>query len=336
MKYISIILLLSIYFPSCFAQPDSLVFKDGSYLAGEIKSMDRGALLIETNFSKDDFKVEWSEIEEIYTTSLFLLSTTDGRRLYGTVTTSDAKDLIIQLLDGTEVRLPVEDVIYIKSVDQSFLDRFYAGIDLGFTLTKARNQRQFSFRSRAGYLAERWSLDATLNNIVSSQDDVEDIERGDGNITLKYVLPHEWFVIAQNDFLYNTEQLLDLRSNAMLGIGKYLIRTNQLYWSVFTGVSYNIENYEGTENDRRSGESWLGSELNLYDIEDFSLLTNVIVYPSLTENRRVRVDYRIDLKYDLPFDFYIKTGFTLNYDNQPIEGATRSDYIWQTTFGWSW
>ncbi len=337
MRSMSIILLSLVYLYPCMAQQDSLVFKDNSYLVGEIKSMDRGALVMETSFSKDDFKIEWDEVEEVYTASLFLLSTTDGRRLYGSLTASvPDRNLVVQLLDSSEVRLPLEDVVYIKSVDQGFSDRFYAGIDLGFTLTKARNQRQFSFRSRAGYLAERWSVDYTLNNIISSQDEVEDIRRGDGNITFKYVLPREWFVVAQNDFLYNTEQLLDLRSNTMLGFGRYLIRTNFMYWNAYTGVSFNNEDYEGEGNDRQSGESWLGSELNLYDIEDFSLLTNVIVYPSLTESGRVRVDYRIDLKYDLPLDFYIKTGFTLNYDNQPVAGAATSDYIWQTTFGWSW
>jgi hypothetical protein len=62
----------------------------------------------------------------------------------------------------------------------------------------------------------------------------------------------------------------------------------------------------------------------------------VLAYPSLTESGRIRVDNRIDLQYDLPMDFYIKTGFTINYDNQPVEGAAQSDYIWQTTFGWSW
>ena len=41
-----------------------------------------------------------------------------------------------------------------------------------------------------------------------------------------------------------------------------------------------------------------------------------------------------DLKYDLPLDFYIRLGYTLNYDNKPVEGATESDYVLQTSFGW--
>ena len=43
---------------------------------------------------------------------------------------------------------------------------------------------------------------------------------------------------------------------------------------------------------------------------------------------------RINLKYEFPLDFFINLGFTLNYDNQPVEDASETDYVLQTTFGW--
>lgn len=336
MKHLlTVISILLFSFPA-LAQIDSLIYKDGSYLIGEVISMEKGVLTIETSYSEDDFTTAWSEIKEVYTSNLFLISASDGRRLYGRIISTDVDDLVIELQDGSTVRLPIQEVFTIKSLDQQFLDRVYAGIDLGFTLTQAQNQRQFSVRSQAGYLGQKWSFDFALNNIISSRDDVEDIRRGDGNVTLKYMFPRDWFLVAQNEFLYNNEQLLDLRSNTMLGVGRYLVRGNSLYLSIYTGVSYNNENYDGEGNDRESGEAWVGGELNIFDVEDFSLLINAIAYPSMTESQRVRVDSRVDLQYDLPLDFYIKTGFTLNYDSQPVEGGTESDYILQTTFGWSW
>jgi hypothetical protein len=48
------------------------------------------------------------------------------------------------------------------------------------------------------------------------------------------------------------------------------------------------------------------------------------------------VDFAFDTKYDLPLDFYIRLGLTLNYDNQPVEGAGETDYVFQTSFGWEW
>ena len=72
----------------------------------------------------------------------------------------------------------------------------------------------------------------------------------------------------------------------------------------------------------------------MFDIDDFRFLTNLSVFKSITEGGRIRTDYKLDLKYDLLLGFCVGIGFTLNYDNQPVEGASEIDYIFQTSFGW--
>lgn len=57
-------------------------------------------------------------------------------------------------------------------------------------------------------------------------------------------------------------------------------------------------------------------------------------FPSLTESKRVRTDFSLDTKYDLPLSFYIKLSFVYNYDNKPIANTAKDDYVFQTTFGW--
>ena len=83
-------------------------------------------------------------------------------------------------------------------------------------------------------------------------------------------------------------------------------------------------------------EGFIGSELSLFDIGDLNLKNSVIAYPSFTEPGRWRVDFDFDAKYEMPFDddFYIKAGFTINYDNQPVEGSSDMDYVIHTGFGW--
>jgi surface polysaccharide O-acyltransferase-like enzyme len=56
---------------SAFSQ-DSLVFKNNNYMTGEIKSMSKGVLNIETDYSKSDFTIEWVDIKEIYTKTRFV------------------------------------------------------------------------------------------------------------------------------------------------------------------------------------------------------------------------------------------------------------------------
>jgi hypothetical protein len=74
----------------------------------------------------------------------------------------------------------------------------------------------------------------------------------------------------------------------------------------------------------------------MFDAKDLSIISRLIAYPSFSESGRWRVDWNFDLKYDLPLDFYVKTGITLNYDNRPVAGASDSDYYWKMAFGWEW
>jgi hypothetical protein len=289
-----------------------------------------------TSYSKDDFRIKWSEVVGVFTARSILINTSKGRIMYGKIKSIRPGELTISTEDEGDLTFGLDEVVYIKPMEKGFKERISGGLDLGYTMTRTRNQRQFSVRSRLGYLAEKWYTDVAYNTLQSRQDDIGDISRTDGYLTYVRVLPKDWFVLIRLDFLHNTEQRLDLRLNNKVGGGKFLARTNKLNWSVLGGVSFNNENFWGETDDRQSAESWIGSQLNLFDMGDISLLTNGFVYPSLTESRRLRVDYTLDLKYDLPLDFYIKTGLTVNYDNQPAAGAGSTDYVWQTTFGWSW
>jgi len=61
---------------------------------------------------------------------------------------------------------------------------------------------------------------------------------------------------------------------------------------------------------------------------DLSLPGNLFIYPSFTESGRWRTDFKIDSKYELPLDFYISMGLTLNYDNRPAVAGKETDYVY--------
>ena len=231
---------------------------------------------------------------------------------------------------------PIEDIVNLGQYKTKFLDRISASIDIGFSLTKANNLRQINSRSSIGYRTRKWSTEASFNSLNSTQDDVEPIRRVEGNVNFRYILPKRWYPTVTISTLTNTEQKLDFRLNAQIGMGRYIIRTNYSYWGASIGVNRNIERFSNETEDRNSWEGYMGTELNLYDIGDLSLLTNIVVYPGITEQGRWRSDFTFDIKYDLPLDFYIKAGFTVNYDNQPAEGADELDYVFQTGIGWEW
>ena len=334
------LLLIVILIASCSeirAQTDSIIFKNGNYIVGEIKSMDKNILEIETDYSDSDFKIEWNGIDQIFTDTYLLISLSNGSRYNGHLKSTGPQQ--INIITDYEETIPVGllDIVILEGIDKGFWSQLYATIDIGFDLAKANDFRQLSMRSNLGYIAKRWQLDGHYNTLATVQSDADDINNTEGGLTYKYFLPHDWYPLASIGFSSNTEQQLDLRISGKLGMGKYVIHTNKAYLGFSIGANYNSENYTPDSiADRESWEGFIGSELNMFNMGDLNLFTSTIAYPSLTESKRWRSDFKMNLKYDLPLDFYIKFGVTVNYDNQPAPGSPDTDYILHSGFGWEW
>ncbi len=337
-KYLVVISLfgLSAAVP-LFAQTDSLVFTNGEYATGEIKKMERGVLTMETDYSDSDFRIEWEKVAQIYSDQRFIVSLTDHSLINSAFQFDVDDNMVVVTQDAEKRAVNVYDIVYFKSVSETFGDRLSANIDIGLNLTKANNLRQLNTRMLLGYLTQKWELSGSYNTVFSRQDSIAQTARTDANVSVKRFMAHDFYFGFSNDFLSNDEQKLKLRSNIKGGVGNYLVRTNSLYWGVFVGIAYNNETFtDEASPDRKTVEAMLGTEVNLFNTGDFGLSTNVTVYPNLTTSGRIRSDIKFDMVYDLPLDFYIKVGTTINYDNQPAASGAKLDYVIQSGFGWKW
>lgn len=331
--FISLIAFILLNANAIIAQKDSIVTTNGQSIVGEIKSLIVGVLTIETDYSDSDFKIEWLKVKEIYTKREFVLSNSEGQRITGRVTMEDNNVVIIAA--DSRISTSINEIVHIVPLDKNFIDKLSASFEFGFNFTKANNLKQFSLRSIIGYNEETWSLTGSFDNVSSSQDDAESTERTDINTTFNYFLGKQgWFTFLSIRYLQSSEQKLDARLSPQIGGGNYIIQTNHTYLSFGGGFAFNYERYTDAQEDRESGELFIGTELNLFDMGDLSLLTNLSAYKNLAVGDRYRADFKFDIKYDLPLEFFIKLGYTLNYDSKPAEGASGRDYVLQTTLGW--
>jgi hypothetical protein len=318
----------------CLAQKDTIILKNKDMIVGEVKSLDRGVLVIETSYSDADFKVEWDGVKEIYTTSSFLLTHRSGKRVYSNLRSNTGSDSVKLMDEGQVLFYSLKDIVYLKGIKSKFWSRVDASIDVGLTLAKANNLSQYNINARVGYTANKWQLAVSYTDNRSSQDSIKATKRTETNVEYKYFLPHDWYLNTSLNLLSNTEQALNLRTTGKLGAGKYVIHTNQKYWGLGSGFSLISESFTNEKASQTSSEVYLASELNLFDMKDLSLFNSVFVYKSLSDSKRWRSDIKFDLKYDLPYDFYIKPGFTLNYDNRPAVIGKEVDYVITFSFGW--
>lgn len=327
-------LMLWIITLSIYAQ-DTIYCSNGDMLVGELKDLDKGVITFKTDYSDSDFKIEWEKVKRIHSSTDFIVTLSDGTRLNGAIQTADS-NVVVNTTEGSQVATTIDDIVYLKSLNNGFWSQVYANIDVGLSITKANNLQQLNSSVGFGYLAQKWAVDVRANNLFSQQDSIEATRRNDGGVTFNFYLPKDWFVTVGANYLSNTEQKLDLRYNGQVGIGYYLVHENKWYWNFTGGAAVVDESYEESVNDKSSMEAFIGTELNLFDIGDLNLFTQIMTYPGITESGRFRADYKLDVKYDLPHDFYIKGGLSFNYDNQPVDGASELDYVFNSGVGWEW
>ncbi|WP_075591293.1 DUF481 domain-containing protein [Labilibacter marinus] len=333
---ILLIFALSTIHHHVHAQKDSVRFSNGDLIVGEIKTMDKGVLTMKTDYSDKDFLIEWKEVAWVKTQSHFLIMLKEGYQYYSTLVSEN--DSIVKAINNENkfTTFKIQSIVYLNSYDDGFKDRFSAAIDIGIDLAKTNQMRKLTSSFQMGYKTNKWSSDILFNTLQSVQDDTDPIQRSDGSANFRYVLPKNWYCITTLSILSNTEQKIDMRYNMQQGFGHFFTRTNSAFWGGKIGVNRNMEKYSNEPEGKNSWESYLGTELNLYDVGDLSLSVGVISYFGLTEKGRFRTDANINFKYDLPLDFYVKIGTSMNFDNQPSEGSSKYDYVFQTGFGWEW
>jgi hypothetical protein len=315
---------------------DTLYLPNGNFIDGEIVSMQNGLLKIDADYGDEDFIIEWNEIKQIFSTTYFSINRSDGSLQDGYLRSASDSSIHIVAEDGEIHSCKPKDIIKLRVINKGFKNRFSAGLDVGMVLAKADNMRKWTANVNVGYQAERWNSQVIASALSSVQDHSDAIKRFEASADYRFLFYKDWALDPSISFLSSTEQYLDLRSSLKLGIGKFLLRKSYGYWGVGAGVNRNMEQYTNDTPDRNSWEGYIGTEVKLFDVKDLDFYTSATAFPSFTESQRWRFDFIFNVKYDLPHDFYVRFDCTVNYDNQPAEGADETDYVLQLGFGWSW
>lgn len=331
---IFVIFFFCLFNVTLYAQKDTIIFKNKDVIVGELKQLNNNILTVKTSYSDKDFAIEFDKVVSLILENKYSVVLSNGFRMYGYVKTENLNKAVITQENNVAIEVFLKEIVVLRKIDDGFWNHFKGSFDFGYNLTQTNNSEQFTFAGLLNYYSERWIHRATYNQLFTSQDDVEDIERTDWSIDTKRYLKRKWFLNTNISFLSNTSQSLKGRFVPSVGAGNYLVRSNKLYLLVGTGLTYNIEKYEDASTDKTSTEALLITQFNMFNFKDIDLYISAVGYPSLSESGRFRTDANVRFKYDLPFDFYFKTELQVNFDNQPAAGAVKTDYVFSTGFGW--
>ncbi|MFV0366448.1 MAG: DUF481 domain-containing protein [Mangrovibacterium sp.] len=338
MKRLFLILLVGLTANAAFAQNDTIVVSNGDRIVGELKSLSRKVAVFDTDYADSEFNVDWDEVTGLATSTQVIVHTSDNERYVGTINYSPELKQVLMVTDSGVFTLKTDDIVAIETFNNKFLDRLTVSIAAGYSFAKANSVQQFSSSASAVYTGDKWRFSAAYNGLIASQEDVDTSRRNSGNLKANRDIGGKAYTFIGLELLESTEQSLDLRATTSMGLGMYFIRKNGLLFQGGVGLAYTNENYSGPANDRANDmEGLVSINFDAYDIGDFSISAGTTMYPSFTTQGRVRLNSDVALKWDLPYELYVKASFRHNFDSKPqTSGVDKGDYVFQTSIGWDW
>lgn len=122
------------------------------------------------------------------------------------------------------------------------------------------------------------------------------------------------------------------------GLGRHVIRSEDIAFDVFGGVSYTYEKYQKTDKhpavSRRYPELVLGESLS-YRINGSTHLTQrFAIYPNLNRMNQFRTQFDLGVSTALSKRLQLKATLTNSYYNKPAAGGKRMNTMLMTTVGY--
>lgn len=311
-----------------------LIHVDGDSINADIKEFRRGKLSFEIP-GASTATLEFDKVGTIASPEDWDLELTGQRRMFGKVLPGDQLGWVRIATATDTIDVPFSDIVQMTSVERGLWSRFDGYLELGFSYAKANNATNLNFATEVDYRAPKWLLVLSLDSRFQDQDDAESFRRNLGTFSASYLLPKTWYVGGRAQVEQNEQLDLDLRLLLGAIVGRDVVQSNRVDWNWLVGVQSNSEEYVGVEGTT-SAEALLGTRFSWFTFGDFEndLSSSLLVYPSLTESGRVRLDFNISYRQDLFGDLYMRVSFYDQYDSDPPEGAQENDLGTTLAVGW--
>jgi hypothetical protein len=329
--------------PPAQARPstDIIRFKNGDKWTCEIKKLDHGYLYVGLDYVDGTVNVDWSKIESIESSQLFVVTDVDGVVHEGSISTASGEAGQIASLavksDQSLAKISKPRVASIQQTERIFWHDFHGGISAGFNFTKSNSQTQYNLNANTNYVKRYWLASSQLQSSFSgSLSAPSDLHNDLSTYALRTLNARNYVVIAISDFLKSDEQQLALRAALGGGGGKILKNTEASRIVLVGGAVWSHERYQtGGTPTFNSAEGLAGAILEYFRFKTTSLNMTVFAYPGLSDIGRIRVDVRTTVKYELVKDLYLNFSLYLNYDSNPPRPTSKSDYGSSASLGWS-
>ncbi len=331
--------LLLITFSSLWAlaanaapKTDIVIFKNGDRLTGEIRSLKRGRLNLNTD-ATGTIAIEWDKISGIVSDQHIQIETASGIRFFGNLAYSDKVSEIIVVTNNGPQTLDAERIIVMEPIEGRGIDALDIDFTVGYNFAKAGGVASTNLAVNMDWRSLIRIESLSFSTTITDSDTLETSKRMTLGLQHTRLFHNRWFSNGNLTFEQNDELGLDLRTSLGIGVGRYLVQSNRMLWSLDAGLQVSREELAASTEATDSLEAVFTAKWDWFIFQDPELdwSTTVQLVPSLTESGRVRGELDTSLQWEIIND--LKWGFSLygSFDNQPSETGETSDYGVNTT-----
>ena len=330
---------------------DVVTMYNGDRITGEIQGMSNGDLKINPRYSPA-IKLDLQHIAKIESDYNYEILTADNQRLYGNISGTEKNgELQLTSIDTAQV-VPLLGITEIRPVEESFADRLQYTLGANFTfepdlltyklegtLTYANRKGQYA--ARANYLQSTTrTYDETSNKLIEGDASIAGLVSLENEVWTD--LKGQRFRSLSAQYDYNDQLNNFGRVSLGAGIGRYWLDNPGVRFAtsiglqgvsektlvgesggIFipfcldTGPDSTCDNESLQKDTLYSAEAFVTGSLIMYSLTDMDMDLNVLgsLYPSLTENDRIRAHFEASLSWEVISDLFIKLSWFSDFDS---------------------
>jgi hypothetical protein len=318
------------------AKSDIILFKNGDRLTGEVKTLDRGKVSFDTD-ATGVIKVEWDDIEQLYSNTTFEIALDDGERLYGSLAETTRHNEIRLQTDTSALDLPIATIVRMTPIKATVLDRMEMSADIGYSVAKANKLEQSNLSYDFSYREEKRQITFSFDGSTSSSENDPPSTRVFTNLSYRRFLDDlTWDPFAVGQLERNDELGIDRRVSVGGGMSRWFRDTNTSRIAFGGGLIRSREESNGIPETKEDTEALIAMDFEWfrYDEPELDVSTKFTLYNRLSGTREPRGNLDVSFKWEIFKDFYWSFSFYYTFDQQHETGTATSDYGSFVSLGW--
>jgi len=329
-------LLLGVSTPALAAKTDIIVLRNGDRLTGEVTQMRQGKLQVKTD-DAGTLSIEWDKVAAITTAALYDVTMRDGQHLLGRFTAAAPRYLNLIALAAASTTIAMDDVVSLAAIKTKFFQRIDGSVDLGGSYTESSGVGELYFSGDATYRRPAFLVAMDFSTNLTRQKDAPETSRYSTNLGYTRFWDNQWFVSGFALLESNRELGFTIRGTGAGSAGRYLRRSPHV--EVFAAGGLAVGRESPVDQDLVTNvDALVTGDLSVftYDYPTTRIDVGVLMFPSLDDPGRVRVNTNLKFKREIFRDVFFSVSGYDAYDNRPKGAAAQShDFGVSLSFGWT-